>query len=316
MVVALLLLAGGLILLAVAADQFVVGAARLARALSIPAVVVGVVVVGFGTSLPEGLVSGLAAGRGEVATAVGNIVGSNIASLTLLLGIGALLTPIAVASEVVRREIPLVALATVMIAVAVQGELTATRGLLLAAGMVAALAVSLVSAWRARGTDPLGAETDELVDGDRSRRLAPEVLRTVVGLGLTLLAAQLTLDGALRLADLLGLAAGVVGTTIIAVGTSLPELVTVVQSSRRGEPDLIVGNLLGSNIFNSLAVGGVTGLIGNAAVGDTTVTTTAVVAMLVMTALALVALVTGRRVRRLEGLGLVAAYAVVVALLY
>lgn len=311
-IIAVLLLVAGLAVLAWAADQFVVGAARLARRLQVPAVVVGVVVVGFGTSLPEALVSALAAGRGEVAVAVGNIVGSNIANLSLLLGVGALIAPLAVGSGVVRREIPLVIAATAALAVAVQGTFAAWRGVALFAGMAAILIVVVRSSMRARG-DVLGGETDEFLEDGAST--AAEAARTVLGLLGILAASQAVLTGALDIAEELDLAAGFVGVTIVAVGTSLPELVTVIQSARRGESDLVVGNLLGSNLFNSLAVGGMTGMIAAAPVGDVAITTRAVASMGVVTVLAAVLLVTGRRITRLEAVILLVAYAASLVLL-
>lgn len=312
MAIAVLLLVGGLALLAWAADQFVVGAARLARRLRVPAVVVGVVVVGFGTSLPEALVSALAAGRGEVAVAVGNIVGSNIANLSLLLGVGALITPLVIGSDVVRREIPLVLGATAALAVAVQGSFAAWKGVALLVGMAVILAVVVRSSISAR-SDVLGGETDEFLEDGAST--GGEAARTALGLLGILAASQAVLTGALDIAAELGLAAGFVGVTIVAVGTSLPELVTVVQSARRGESDLVVGNLLGSNLFNALAVGGLTGVIASAPVGDVAITTRAVASMGVVTVLAAVLLVTGRRISRPEAGVLLAAYAITLALL-
>lgn len=312
MAIAVLLLVGGLALLAWAADQFVIGAARLARRLRVPAVVVGVVVVGFGTSLPEALVSALAAGRGEVAVAVGNIVGSNIANLSLLLGIGALITPLVVGSDVVRREIPLVIGATAALAVAVQGSFAAWKGVALLVGMAVILTVVVRSSVSARN-DVLGGETDEFLEDGAGT--GAETARTVLGLLGILAASQAVLTGALDIAAELGLAAGFVGVTIVAVGTSLPELVTVIQSARRGESDLVVGNLLGSNLFNALAVGGLTGVIASSPVGDVAITTRAVASMGVVTLLAAVLLITGRRITRAEAVVLLAAYAIALAVL-
>lgn len=173
---ALGMLVGGLLVLAVAADQFVIGAARSARHLRVPLVAVGVVVVGFGTSLPEMVVSALAAGRGEIAVGVGNVIGSNLANLTLLLGVAALLSPLAVTSGVVRRELPLVAATTLLLAVVVQGRLAAWEGTLLLATMLLTTAWLLRSALRGRD-DVVADETDEFLapprPGGAPRRRAP-----------------------------------------------------------------------------------------------------------------------------------------------
>ncbi len=302
--------AGGLILLALAADQFVIGSARLARALRISPIVVGVVVMGFGTSAPELVVSALAAANDQVEIAVGNIVGSNLANLSLLLGIGALVTEIRVASLTVRREAPLVFGATVVYWVLVQGDTTRWRGLVL----VLLLFVSLGGILRtARSTDPLTGEIEERVGTGPGA--GKETLRAVGGLVGTLVGAQVLLYGATNIADEIGLSEGFVGVTLVAIGTSLPELVTVVQAARRQEVDLIVGNLLGSNLFNLLAVGGVAMLVGPGRVGDASLTGLGMGLVLALTALVWLFMSTGLRVSRGEGVALVVFYAVSIVLL-
>ena len=287
----------GVLVLAWAADQFVIGAARVALLRSVPPLVVGVVVVGFGTSAPELLVSALAVTDGETAVAVGNVVGSNLANLTLLLGLGAVIVPLTVESRTVRREAPLVVAATVAFAVAVQGGIQRWEGALLMLAMV----VSLVAISRQRpvgaatadlaGEDAVGQEMVELADAEH-HRLSAEVTRTGVGLVATIASAQLLLWGALRVADETGLSGGFVGVTLVAVGTSLPEFVTVVQSARRDQTDLIVGNLLGSNLFNAFAVGGVIGLLGGPAIDDDALTVVAAIAAVAAAVVALVAMTT------------------------
>lgn len=302
----------GLVLLAVASDQFVIGAARLSVLSRVSPVVVGVVVVGFGTSAPEALVSALAALDDEPAVAVGNVVGSNLVNLTLLLGIGALLTPIAVASGVVRREAPITVAATIAFAVAVQNGLGRVEGVVLI-GILAA-AVFAVLRGGASG-DPLGPEVEEFAEehgNGRAPAMGREVTRTALGLIGTVAGAQLLLTGALDLADRAGLAAGLVGATIVAGGTSLPELVTVVQSARKGETDLIVGNLLGSNLVNALGVAGLAGVLGPGPLDAPELTTVATLAALATTALAWWVMVSGRRVSRAEGGMLVVVYAVAI----
>ncbi len=267
----------GVAVLAVAADQFVIGAARVALIKNVPSLVVGVVIIGFGTSAPEILVSALAALDDEPDVAVGNIVGSNIANLSLLLGIGALIVPLAVDSRTVRRE-------ALMVVGAVRCSASSSR--------VAASAASKVSSCSSRW--PLRCSSSParrpVTRSDPRRRSSPmrsttgsasEVGRTVVGLVFTVAAGRLLLWGALDLADRAGLSAGFVGATLVSIGTSLPELVTVIQSARRSETDLIVGNLLGSNLFNALAAGGVVGLIGAPRFDDTSLTTIAATAAVV-----------------------------------
>ena len=299
----------GVMLLAWASDQFVVGAARIAVLRRVAPLVIGVVIVGFGTSTPELLVSALAAARGEPEIAVGNIVGSNLVNLGLILGIGVLILPLAVDSQTVRREAPLTVGAMALFAVMVQGGINWVEGVLLVSAMVAALTVVV----RRRPQDPLGAEAVELVGGDLHLRF--EVARTVLGLLGTLGGAQLLLWGAVDLADRAGLGEGFVGATLVAVGTSLPELVTVVQSARRGEGDLVLGNLLGSNLFNALTVGGVAGLVGAGALDAPALTGFAAVAVVVQAGLVWLMMRTGRRISRREAAVLVVTYAVAIPFL-
>jgi cation:H+ antiporter len=292
----------GVALLAWASDQFVVGAARIAVIRRVAPLVIGVVIVGFGTSSPELLVSTLAAVRGEPEIAVGNITGSNLANLGLILGMGVLLFPLAVDSQTVRREAPLTVLAMALFAVVVQGGIGRYEGAVLLLAMVSALVVVM----RRRPGDPLGAEAVELVGADG--RFGREVARTVLGLAGTLGGAQLLLWGAVDLAERAGLGSGFVGATLVAVGTSLPELVTVIQSARRREGDLILGNLLGSNLFNALAVGGTTGLVGSAALDAPALTGFASAAAVVQAGVVWAMMRTGRRVNRAEGVVLLAGY--------
>jgi cation:H+ antiporter len=301
----------GVVLLAYAADQFVLGAARVALIRNISPLVVGVVIIGFGTSTPELLVSSIAAVGGNPEIAVGNIVGSNIANLSLLLGVGAIIIPLGVASSTVRREAPIAVAGIAAYAVAVQGGGVSTLE-----GVVLLVALAL-AIWKVTATsvgDPLGSETEELADTGRHSMRA-EVIRTLLGLIGTIAGAQLLLWGAVDVADRAGLAEGFVGATLVAIGTSLPELVTVVQSARRKETDLIVGNLLGSNMFNALGVGGVTGIIGAGTLNEPGLTEFGVVAATAVAGVAWLMMKTGRVVGRAEGAALVILYAALVPFL-
>jgi cation:H+ antiporter len=312
MLLALLGGAAGLVLLAYASDVFVVGAARVAILLRLSPVVIGAVVIGFGTSAPELLVSGLAAARGSIDIGVGNIVGSNVANLSLVLGITALITPIAVHGTVLRREAPISLAAVVLFAVLVQGSLGRVEGLVLVTALVAGLWI-IIRLARA-DDDVLTAEVEDFVtEGVPSARR--EGVRVALGLLGTLAGAHLLVGSATTIARELGLAEGFVGLTIVAIGTSLPELATAVQAARKAETDLIVGNLLGSNLFNSAAVGGLVALIGPGAVEDPTLTGLATILMVAVSALAAVLMATGRRVVRWEGAALLVGYLAVLPLL-
>ncbi|MEV0566091.1 sodium:calcium antiporter [Dactylosporangium sp. NPDC050588] len=314
----------GLALLTVGADQAVVGASRLATLLRVAPVIVGVVVIGLGTSAPEFVVSGTAAVRDNAGLALGNLVGSNILNVTLVLGVVAVVSPVMVRSSVPVREAPLMAAAVAVFGAFALVGLKFVAGLLLAVLSVGALAL-LVRLSRVQDGDPLPEDVAAFVSPVRARRWwvfwSPgprrwwvEALRTVAGLVATLGGAQLLVDNAVTLAHRWGVSDQVIGFTLVAFGTSLPELMTSVQAQRRGEGDLLVGNLLGSNIFNSLIGGAVVGL----AAGSSTIAPfgfAAVTAMVFAAVLAWLLLWRGSRITRPEACVLLAAYVCVLPLL-
>ncbi len=250
----------GIVLLSFAADAFVEGAARLATIMNVSPIVIGAVIIGFGTSAPEMLVSAVAAAGGDVDLGLGNVIGSNIANLSLVLGSAALIVPIAVAKEVLKREAIMATVAAVIFALAVYRGIEPWEG--------AVLLLLLISAiyWVVRsGNAP---PIDEFVEEGYEPQLGTESIRTFVGLVGTVGGAWVLVRGATDLATEFGFDKGFVGVTLVAIGTSLPELVTTVAAARQGSTDLIVGNLLGSNLFNSLAVGAVIGFFGSDGVGS------------------------------------------------
>jgi cation:H+ antiporter len=301
-------LVAGVVVLAVAADHFVLAAARISLALRISAVVVGAVVIGFGTSTPELVTGILAASQGSLDIAVGSVVGSNTANLTLIAGAAAAIASITIASVTLRREAPLAIAATVLLAVLLIGGLTRLDGLILAAGFAVAIALMLAGA---RSTDePLIEEVDHYAAAGPGP--GREWLRAGVALAGVVAASQALVWGASGLATEFGVSDAVIGLTVVAIGTSLPELVTSIQAARRGEPDLIVGNLLGSTVFNSLAIVAVATLIAPGPIDEVEVLP--VIAMVGVTALAGLTMASGRRLARIEGVALVALYAVLLPL--
>ena len=300
----------GIALLTWASDQFVLGAARIATLRGIAPLVVGVVIIGFGTSSPELIVSVLAALRGEQAVAIGNIVGSNLANLGLILGLGVLIYPLNVDSGTVRREAPLTVGAMALFALVVRSG----PGRLEATALLLAMTATLLIVMRRRPSDPLGPATEEFV-AERSGRLPVEILRTALGLIGTLGASQLLLWGALGIADRFRLSQGLVGATIVAVGTSLPELVTVIQAARRREGDLILGNLLGSNLFNSLMVGGAFGLVAGGTIDAPNLTGFGATAAVAQGTAVWFLMRTGRRISRIEGAVLLVSYGALIPFL-
>ncbi len=304
MAVALILLIVGVLVLSRAADQFVVGAARLAAILDLSPVVIGAVVVGFGTSAPEMLVSALAAAQGEPDIGIGNVVGSNTANLSLILGAAAIIVPLRIDSTVLRREGRLATGAAIGFAIVAYDGLSLVDGVVLAVALVGALMLMLR---RPPGDNTaIDEEVGELIEGEH--RLAPETVRTLIGLGGTVLGAWLLLTGATSIAEDLGLAGGFVGLSLVAVGTSLPELVTAVAAARQKHDELIVGNLLGSNLFNSLGVGALVGVLGDGSLQSPGLTHFSIALMVAICIGAFIAMRTAGVVTRAEGIALIAVF--------
>jgi cation:H+ antiporter len=308
---------GGLGLLAIAPDRFVAGSAGLADRWGVSRVLIGAVVIGFGTSSPELLVSGLAAADGQPDVGVGTIVGSNMANLGLVVAVAALVGHVTVPAGLLRRELPLVLVATGAFALAVQDGLTRLEGALLIMGLGVALVVLVRGALRPGDPGPgmLAVEVDEFLTDERRLPTGRLAAGAVLGLVGTLAGAQLLVTGAVEIAADLGLSGGFVGMTVVALGTSLPELVTAVAAARAGEDQLILGNVLGSNLFNCLAVGAVVGLVRPLPLDDASLTVGAVAAMLAITALGALTIARRGTVTRGEAVTLLAAYVASIPLL-
>jgi cation:H+ antiporter len=296
----------GIALLTRAADEFVEGAANVANSLRVSPVVIGAVIVGFGTSAPELLVSGIAASDGNLDLGVGNVVGSNVANLTLVLGSAALIVPLIVAPSILAREAPLSLLAVLLFAFFTIDGMARWEGIVLLVCLV--LALSWIIA---------GGRVEESVDVslDGGGSTVGQFVRTVIGLLGTVLGAQLMVWGAMAIAEELNISGGLIGFTLVAVGTSLPELVTAVVAARKGETELILGNLLGSNLFNSLAVGGVIAIIGAGPIIDSKLASVGVIGMSLVAFSAWVFMVTLKRVHKMEAVVLMAAWFGSVALM-
>ncbi len=253
----------GFVALVWGADRFVYGAAGLASNLGLSRLVIGLTIVAFGTSAPEMLVSGMAAMAGSREMGVGNAVGSNITNVTLVLGAAALVQPLSIHSRLLIREIPILFLSmAVAWAFLWDGELSRVEGLLLLFGMF------LLVAWigsQGRKTDPgysdppPGAFDDD--DIPDSLPTAKAIVLFSIGLVLLLAGSRVLVAGAIWIARDLGVSELVVGLTLVALGTSLPELAASVTAARRGEQDIAVGNVVGSNMFNLLGVLALPGII-------------------------------------------------------
>ncbi|HEX9411076.1 MAG TPA: sodium:calcium antiporter, partial [Actinomycetota bacterium] len=250
-----------LAMLTVAGDQFVVGAARLATVMRIRPSVVGAVIGGLGASLPELLVSTVASVSREPQIAVGNLVGSNIAHVSLALAIAALVAPIRVDSRTIRREGPLSVAAVLLFALLLQGGLSQAEGLALLLGLVLALAAMLANARMTPRGDELTVEVRRFFGRRTQQRLVAEMVRTLGGLALMLVGAEVLVRSASGMAHRLGIGEGFVGLTVVAVGTTAPLVAIAVQAARRGNHDLVAGSVLGSNLFVALAGGALVGIL-------------------------------------------------------
>ena len=299
----------GLLLLIWSADRFVEGASATARHFAVPPLLVGMVIVGFGTSAPELVVSALAASQGNPSLALGNAWGSNIVNMGLILGVTALIAPIQVRSQVLRKELPLLIGVTALSAL-----LAWDLGLSRWDAIVLLAAFALLMGWSIReamthGDDALAQETDAELQA-HAMPLPRALLWLVLGLLVLVGASRLLVWGAVDIAQGLGVSDLVIGLTVVAVGTSLPELASCVAAARKGEDDIALGNVLGSGLFNTLAVVGLAGVIAPMDLEPAALTRD----LPVMAGLTLLLYQMGRgwrrpgRINRWEGSGLLAVY--------
>lgn len=303
---ATLTLIAGLVLLVLAGDALVRGSVAAAQRLHIPPLIIGLTIVAFGTSAPELVVSIEAATRGAPGLAIGNVVGSNLTNILLVLGLPAIIAPIILSGEGIRRSVVFMASMSVLLMLfAMDGMIARIEGFVLFALLVTYLTYSGVMASRARKANIVGVDLDDLEDAPLSTfKTVLFILFGIVGLGL---GGKLTTDGALGLASQFGVADTVVGLTIVALGTSLPELATSVAAAFRKQTGVVIGNIIGSNIFNILGIAGITAMIVPLGVSPTIMQFDIWVMLAATAALLPIAFLT-RRVNRIEGLILTTAY--------
>lgn len=250
---------GGLTLLIVGAELLVRGSSRIAIALGLSPLVIGLTVVAFATSSPELAVSTVSALGGQADIALGNVVGSTIANILLILGLSALVVPLVVRSQLVRFDVPvMIAAAVLVLLLGLDGVLGTADAVLLTAGVIAYV-VYLIRSSRAESSDVV-AEFDEEF-GDGSPTVGRDTFAIVAGIGMLVVGSRLLLGASVTVAQRLGISELVIGLTLVAVGTSLPEIATSLLAVMRGQRDLAVGNAVGSNVFNLLAVLGVSGIV-------------------------------------------------------
>lgn len=304
------LLLGGFGAIYFGAEWLVRGAARIASAMGISPVVVGLTLVALGTSAPELVVGIFAVLRDDGGLLMGNVLGSNLANIGLILGATALITPLGVADRVIARDVPIMLLITVFVfPLVLDGEVDWGDGLILLTLLALYIGFTFIPMGDDIGgirdeVDSLTDDSDQPVSARKSLGNAGLVVGGVVGLGL---GGRATVEGARYLSEALGASTEVIGLTVVAVGTSLPELVTALVAAARGQPDIAVGNVVGSNIFNLTAVMGASALVGSFPVGES-ILTLQLPSVLILSLLVWPVAASARTVRRSEGFLLLAVY--------
>lgn len=300
----------GLVVLVISSDRFIDGAASTARYFGMPSLLIGMVIVGFGTSAPEIVVSTLSAMQGNPGLALGNAYGSNIANIALILGVTALINPVQVSSNILRKELPILTLIT-LISVALLWDLELSlfdAGVLLV--FLGTLMVWTIFQGLRSKDDALSLEVDDAVPQPLS--LKRGILYLIFGLAFLIISSRILVWGAVEIAKFFGVSDLIIGLTIVAVGTSLPELASSILAAKKGEHDIAMGNVIGSNLFNTTAVVGIASAINPFAVDKLVLTRD----MVVMSALTISLFIIGYgfrkgrkgRVNRFEGAGLIVVY--------
>ncbi|OLO08283.1 calcium/sodium antiporter [Salinicola sp. MH3R3-1] len=250
----------GLGVLVWSADRFVDGASATARHLGLSPLLIGMLVIGFGTSAPELMVSALAAVQGNPGLALGNAYGSNITNIALIVGLVALLSPLAVHSQIIRQELPVLGVMTLISLWCLHdGVISRIDAIVLLALLFGFLGYSI---WRSQRPGKDALQTDMEADATgQDMSLKQGVIWTLIGLALLIVSSRFLVWGAVTIAEAFGVSDLVIGLTVVAIGTSLPELASSISAVRKGQHDLVLGNVVGSNLFNTLAVVGLAGVI-------------------------------------------------------
>ncbi len=306
----ILFFALGLVAMVGGAELLVSGASKLAMSLGISPLVVGLTVVAFGTSAPELAVSVMSAWSGQVDLALGNVVGSNIFNVLLILGLSALIAPLVVDRQLIHQEVPIMIGASLLLfAFALDGGISRLDAAVFLTLMAAYTVFLVVQSRRKNGARSDEAECQAVADEGWNARLGAQLALIVVGLVLLVLGSNWLVDSAVAFARQLGVSEMLIGLTIVAAGTSLPEAATSVTAALRGERDIAVGNIVGSNIFNILAVLGVSGLVAPSALQVPTALLSFDLPVLAAVAVACLPIFfTGHRVSRWEGVLFLAYY--------
>lgn len=313
MILSLAAILGGLILLVWSADRFVDGAASTARHFGMAPLLIGIVVIGFGTSAPEMIVSASSALSGSPGIALGNAYGSNITNIALILGLTAMIKPLLVNSDILKKELPILIAVTALSAYLLyDANVTRLDAIILLSVFFAYMGWTIIVALRSKN-DALSEDVNAELAEHSAMSLGKSLMWLIVGLLLLMASSQLLVWGAVEIAKFFGVSDLVIGLTIVAVGTSLPELASSIAAAKKGEVDLALGNIIGSNLFNTLAVVGIAGAIKPMEVGSE-VFSRDIVIMSGLTVLLFFMCFNprctpnGGRINRLEGLVLFLAY--------
>ncbi|NOG32081.1 calcium/sodium antiporter [Halomonas sp. TBZ9] len=303
MLMPLLAVLVGLVLLIWSAEKFIDGAAATSRWLGLSPLLIGMLVIGFGTSAPEMMVSVLAAIQGSPGLAVGNAYGSNIVNIGLVLGVVALLSPLAVDSGVVRREMPVLLAVTLLTGwMLLDGWISRWEAVFLLAALVLLITISIVYS-RSSQDDAFVEEVSATLENQSMSR-GKALMWTLVGLTLLIISSRLLVWGAVDIAVAFGVSELIIGLTVVAIGTSLPELASSISALRRKDHEMVLGNVVGSNLFNTLGVVGLAGVIAPIETGSEVLTRDWLV-MVVMTVVMMVFAFSWRgrtrRINRWEG---------------
>ena len=314
----LLLFIAGFVLLVVGAEWLVCGAARLAAAIGVSPLVIGLTIVAFGTSAPELAVSIRAALVGEADIAFGNVVGSNIFNILVILGLSAAITPLLVAQQLVRLDVPLMVGVTLLtVLFALDANISRVEGVALFAGLIAYTAFLFI---QSRRENSAVQQEYEAEFGERPKgavQLAVNVFWVIAGLGMLTIGSRWLVEGAVALARAIDVSELIIGLTIVSGGTSLPEVATSVVAAIKGERDIAVGNAVGSNIFNLLSVLGLSSIIAPTGIAvDVAALNFDVWVMLAVAVACLPVFFTGNQIARWEGLMFIGYYVIYLVYLF
>lgn len=307
MLIAVIFLFIGLLLLVWSADRLVFGAAALAQNMGISPIVIGMTILAMGSSAPEMFVSATAALDGKVDTAVGNVIGSNIANIALILGVTALIRPLAIGKTIIKRELPLMLLITILAGVLIYDDhLGYFDGLVLVGFFTLFILLMLSISKREKTLNKESQDSEITIPKGISNLWA--TFWVILGLLLLPISANILVDSAVRIAQYFGMSDLVIGLTIIAIGTSLPELAASVAGALKGEDDMAVGNIIGSNIFNLLAVMGIPALLNPSYISPLAMSRDFSVMFGLSMLLLVIALQKKRRISRFSGLILLCSF--------